>query len=213
MATDNTNPTTSTAPTPTTPTSDHRDQRDHHGPRRDGPGRGRRDGRGRFGQDQAESEFVEKIIAVNRVSKTVKGGRHFGFSVLVCVGDQKGRVGIALGKAKAVPDAVRKGLEKAKKCLITVPLNKGTIPHPFLGKFGASSVMLKPAAPGTGVIAGGAVRAIFEALGVKDLLSKRIGSNNPVNVAKATWDALKKLRGVGDVAKMRGLTPGQVIFG
>jgi len=171
----------------------------------------RRDGRGR-GQ-QVESEFVEKIIAVNRVSKTVKGGRHFGFSVLVCVGDQKGRVGIALGKAKAVPDAVKKGLEKAKKCLITVALNRGTIPHPFVGKFGASSVILKPAAPGTGVIAGGAVRAIFEALGVKDLLSKRIGSNNPVNVAKATIDALKRMRGVADVAKNRGLTAAQVING
>ncbi|OIP23750.1 30S ribosomal protein S5 [bacterium CG2_30_54_10] len=156
---------------------------------------------------------MEKIIAVNRVSKTVKGGRHFGFSVLVCVGDQKGRVGIALGKAKAVPDAVRKGLEKAKKGLITVPMYKGTIPHPYLGKFGASSVMLRPAAPGTGVIAGGAVRAIFEALGVKDILSKRIGSNNPVNVAKATLDALKRLRGVAGVAKARGLTPAQVIYG
>lgn len=173
---------------------------------------GRREGRGR-GQQQVDSEYTEKIISVNRVSKTVKGGRHFGFSVLVCVGDQKGRVGIALGKAKAVPDAVRKGLEKAKKCLINVPLYKGTIPHPFLGKFGASSVLMRPAAPGTGVIAGSAVRAIFEALGVKDVLSKRIGSNNPVNVAKATIVALKKMRGVADIAKVRGLTPKQIIEG
>lgn len=210
MATDNTTSTTTSSTTPA-PGPEARDQQ---GARRDGAGRGgRREGRGRFGQEPVENEFVEKIIAVNRVSKTVKGGRHFGFSVLVCVGDQKGRVGIALGKAKAVPDAVRKGLEKAKKNLITVPLNKGTIPHPYIGKFGASSVLLKPAAPGTGVIAGGAVRAIFEALGVKDLLSKRIGSNNPVNVAKATFDALKRLRGVNDVAKMRGLTPAQVIYG
>lgn len=165
----------------------------------------------RFAQE--ESEFVEKIIAVNRVSKTVKGGRHFGFSVLVCVGDQKGRVGIALGKAKAVPDAVRKGLDKAKKSLIQVPLNKDTLVHPFLGKFGSASVLMKPASPGTGVIAGGAVRAIFEALGVKDVLSKRIGSKNPVNMAKATMDALRHMRGVGEVAKIRGVLPGQVING
>ncbi len=174
----------------------------------DSPRRGRDRDRG-----QVESEFVEKIIAVNRVSKTVKGGRHFGFSVLVCVGDKKGRVGMAIGKAKAVPDAVRKGLEKAKKTLTTIPLYKGTIPHPDLGKFGASSVMLKPAAPGTGVIAGGAVRAIFEALGVRDVLAKRIGSNNPVNVAKACMNALKRMRGVNDVSKMRGIPPAQVING
>ncbi|HOT28632.1 MAG TPA: 30S ribosomal protein S5 [Candidatus Ozemobacteraceae bacterium] len=178
-----------------------RRDRDHRGPRRD------RD------REQVENEFVEKIIAVNRVSKTVKGGRHFGFSVLVCVGDQKGRVGIALGKAKAVPDAVRKGLEQAKKHLINVPLNKGTLTHPYIGKFGASSVIMKPAAPGTGVIAGGAVRAIAEALGVKDMLSKRVGSNNPVNVAKAALQALKSMRSVPDVAKMRGVTPTQVIQG
>ncbi|MFZ2958969.1 MAG: 30S ribosomal protein S5 [Candidatus Ozemobacteraceae bacterium] len=173
----------------------------------------RRDGRRRDNREPVESEFTEKIIAVNRVSKTVKGGRHFGFSVLVCVGDGKGRIGVALGKAKAVPDAVRKGLEKAKKCLFTVPLHKSTITHPFIGKFGATSVFMQPASPGTGVIAGGAVRAIFEALGVKDVLSKRIGSNNPVNVAKAAMNALKRMRSVADIAKTRGITPQQVLQG
>lgn len=171
----------------------------------------RRDGRKR--EQQVENEYTEKIISVNRVSKTVKGGRHFGFSVLVCVGDQKGKVGIAIGKAKAVPDAVRKGLEKARKCMINVPMNKDTITHPYIGKFGASQVFLKPAAPGTGVIAGGAVRAIFEALGVKDLLAKRIGSKNPVNMAKATMNALREMRGVDSVSKARGIAPAQVIHG
>jgi len=179
----------------------------------DNPRSDRGGGRGRFGQQQVESEFTEKIIAVNRVSKTVKGGRHFGFSVLVCVGDGKGRIGIALGKAKAVPDAVRKGLEKAKKCLVTIPMYKNTIPHPVTGKFGATSVVMRPASPGTGVIAGGAVRAIFEAMGVKDVLSKRLGSNNPVNAAKAAINALKSMKSVADVSKTRGLTPTQVIQG
>lgn len=172
--------------------------------------RSRRDGRKR---DQEENEYTEKIIAVNRVSKTVKGGRHFGFSVLVCVGDQKGKVGIAIGKAKAVPDAVRKGLDKAKKALVRVPLNKDTVVHPYIGRFGSAQVIIKPAAPGTGVIAGGAVRAIFEALGVKDVLAKRIGSKNPVNMAKATMNALKDMRGVEQVAKTRGISPEQVIKG
>ncbi|HNX76678.1 MAG TPA: 30S ribosomal protein S5 [Candidatus Rifleibacterium sp.] len=172
----------------------------------------RRDG-GRRRDQVVENEFTEKIISVNRVSKTVKGGRHFGFSVLVCVGDQKGKVGIAIGKAKAVPDAVRKGLEKARKMMVQIPLNKDTIAHPFIGKFGSSQVLIKPAAPGTGVIAGGAVRAIFEALGVKDVLSKRLGSKNPVNMAKATMNALRDMRGVDVIAKNRGITPGQVING
>lgn len=170
-------------------------------------------GRGGKRRDQEESEFTEKIIAVNRVSKTVKGGRHFGFSVLVCVGDQKGRVGVALGKAKAVPDAVRKGLDKAKKAMVKVPLNKDTITHPFIGRFGSAQVILRPAAPGTGVIAGGAVRAIFEVLGVKDVLAKRIGSKNPVNMAKATMNALQSMRGIEQIAKIRGITPAQVING
>lgn len=161
----------------------------------------------------AEEHLVEKIIFVNRVCKVVKGGKHLSFSVLACVGDQKGRVGIALGKANAVPDAVKKALEKARKNMISVPLNKDTIPHPYIGKFGATQVILKPAAPGTGVIAGGPVRAIVEALGVKDLLSKRLGSNNPINTAKATMEALKKLRSVEEIAKMRGITPKQVIYG
>jgi small subunit ribosomal protein S5 len=173
--------------------------------------RQRRDGRRR--DQNVDNEFTEKIISVNRVSKTVKGGRHFGFSVLVCVGDQKGKVGIAVGKAKAVPDAVRKGLEKAKKAMVNIPLNKDTITHPYVGRFGSAKVMVKPAAPGTGVIAGGPVRAIFEALGVKDVLAKRIGSKNPVNMAKATMNALVSMRGVDQVAKVRGITPTQVIKG
>jgi len=168
---------------------------------------------GRQRDQVVENEYTEKIISVNRVSKTVKGGRHFGFSVLVCVGDQKGKVGIAIGKAKAVPDAVRKGLEKARKCMVQIPMNKDTIAHPYLGRFGSSQVIIKPAAPGTGVIAGGAVRAIFEALGVKDVLSKRIGSKNPVNMAKATMNALREMRGVDIVARQLGITPGQVING
>lgn len=171
----------------------------------------RRDSRKR--EQEPENEYIEKIIAVNRVSKTVKGGRHFGFSVLVCVGDQKGKVGIAIGKAKAVPDAVRKGFDKAKKVLVDVPLNKETITHPYIGRFGSAQVILKPAAPGTGVIAGGAVRAIFEALGVKDVLAKRIGSKNPVNMAKATMNALREMRGVDSVAKTRSISPSQVING
>jgi small subunit ribosomal protein S5 len=168
---------------------------------------------GRQRDQVVENEFTEKIIAVNRVSKTVKGGRTFGFSVLVCVGDQKGKVGVALGKAKAVPDAVRKGLEKARKTMIQVPMNKDTITHPFIGRFGSAQVILKPAAPGTGVIAGGAVRAIFEALGVKDVLAKRIGTKNPVNLAKAVMNALTAMRGVDAVAKQRGIAPAQVIRG
>ncbi len=173
--------------------------------------RSRRENRRR--EQPVENEYTEKIIFVNRVSKTVKGGRHFGFSVLVCVGDQKGKVGIAIGKAKAVPDAVRKGFDRAKKVMVQVPLNKDTVAHPYVGKFGSSQVIIKPAAPGTGVIAGGAVRAIFEALGVKDVLSKRIGSKNPVNLAKATMNALCDMRGVDVVSKQRGITPSQVIKG
>jgi small subunit ribosomal protein S5 len=164
-------------------------------------------------QEEVESEFTEKIISVNRVSKTVKGGRHFGFSVLVCVGDQKGRVGIGIGKANAVPDAVKKGLDKAKRSLVTIPLYHATLTHPAIGKFGASTVIMKPAAPGTGVIAGGPVRAIFVALGVKDVLAKKIGSKNPINLAKATMDALGRLRSVERVAKMRGLNIEQVLNG
>ncbi|MGM0600023.1 MAG: 30S ribosomal protein S5 [Candidatus Rifleibacteriota bacterium] len=177
---------------------------------RSGNPRFRRGGRGR---EQEENEYTEKIIAVNRVSKTVKGGRTFGFSVLVCIGDQKGKVGIAIGKAKGVPDAVRKGLQQARKNLITVPMNKDTITHPYIGKFGSAQVVLRPAAPGTGVIAGGAVRAIFEALGVKDVLAKRVGSKNPVNMAKATMNALREMRGVEIVSKQRGIPPAQVING
>jgi small subunit ribosomal protein S5 len=131
----------------------------------------------------------------------------------VCVGDQKGKVGIAIGKAKAVPDPVRKGLDKAKKVMVEVPLNRDTVTHPYIGRFGSSQVMIKPAAPGTGVIAGGAVRAIFEALGVKDVLAKRLGSKNPVNMAKATMNALRDMRGVDQVAKVRGITPAQVLKG
>lgn len=179
------------------------EQREH---RRGGPRRGQQ-------QPEVESEFTEKIIAVNRVSKTVKGGRHFGFSVLVCVGDQKGRVGIGIGKANAVPDAVKKGLDKAKRSLAQVPLYRTTLTHPAIGRFGASKVIMKPAAPGTGVIAGGPVRAILEVLGVKDVLAKKIGSKNPINLAKATMSALVTMRSVDRMAKIRGVTVGQVLNG
>ena len=169
----------------------------------------RRDGRRR---DQVvENEFTEKIISVNRVSKTVKGGRHFGFSVLVCVGDQKGKVGIAIGKAKAVPDAVRKGLEKARKQMVQIPLNKDTIAHPYIGKFGSSQVLIKPAAPGTGVIAGGPVRAVVETAGIKDIRTKALRSNNPGNVVKATFDGLLKLRNVEEVAGIRGKSAKEIL--
>ena len=148
-------------------------------------------------------EFVEKVVAINRVSKTVKGGRIMKFSALVVVGDGNGTVGFGLGKSGEVPDAIRKGIEDAKKNLCKVSLKGTTIPHEVVGAFGAGRVLMKPAAPGTGVIAGGAVRSILELAGVTDVLSKVIGSRTSVNIVYATIDALAKMRTVDDVAKLR----------
>ena len=152
-------------------------------------------------------ELEERVVQINRVSKVVKGGRRFNLSTLVVVGDGKGHVGIGMGKASEVPEAIRKGVEAAKKNMITVSLNEHTIPHEIRHSFKTATVMLLPASQGTGVIAGGGVRAVLEAAGVKDVLTKAIGSNNKVNVVKATFEALGLLRSVEQEARRRDLTP------
>ena len=153
-----------------------------------------------------ELELKERVVQINRVSKVVKGGRRFSFSTVVVVGDENGHVGVGMGKASEVPEAIRKGVEAAKKNLIRVPLVNTSIPHEVETKFAASTVRLIPASPGTGVIAGRGVRPVVEAAGIKDLLSKRYGSNNPVNVVKATFRALNELVSADDMARRRGLT-------
>lgn len=154
--------------------------------------------------DSSQLQMIDKVVHISRVAKVVKGGRRFSFSAIVVVGDGSGKVGYSLGKANEVPEAIRKGMESAKRNMVDVPLKESTIPHEVLGKFGASSVMMKPASPGTGVIAGGAVRAIMEAAGIHDILTKCVGSRNPHNVVKATVEGLKKLRSLEQVCKTRG---------
>ncbi len=153
----------------------------------------------------------ENVININRVAKVVKGGRRFSFSAIVTVGDGKGKVGVAMGKANEIADAIRKGSEAARTSQITVPMLKDTIPYKVIGRFGASRVLLKPASPGTGVIAAGGVRAILEAAGVKNILTKQLGSRNPNNVVKATMDGLKQLRTVEQFAAKRGLSVPEVL--
>ena len=155
-------------------------------------------------EERFEKEFVEKLIRLNRVAKVVKGGRRFSFSALVVVGDRNARLGIGFGKANDVAEAIRKGLEKAKKNIIQIPLKKNTIPHQILGVYKGAKVLLKPAAPGTGIIAGGPVRAIMEAGGITDILSKSLGSGNAMNIVKAVMNGLENLMDAGEIAAGRG---------
>ncbi|NDJ62274.1 MAG: 30S ribosomal protein S5 [Chloroflexi bacterium] len=165
--------------------------------------RERRDRRDRRDEEQRE-ELDERVIDIKRVAKVIKGGRRFAFRTVVVIGDHKGRIGVGVGKARAVPDSIRKGTERAKRQMSKVALSGTTIPHPVLGRYGGARVLLKPATPGTGVIAGGGVRAVLEAAGISDILTKSQGSPNLLNVAMATLDALEQLRSPEEMAAMRG---------
>ncbi len=181
--------------------------RDNRGPRRDDRGP-RRDRGPRIEEPQ---EFKEKLVAVNRVTKVVKGGRNFRFSALVVIGDEKGRVGCGMGKATEIPEAIRKAVEAAKKNLVTVPFKDLSIPHEVTGRFGTSKVLLLPAPEGTGVIAGGAARAVLEMCGIKNIRTKSYGTANAINVVKATLDGLSQLRSAEQIAKLRGKTVEEIL--
>lgn len=184
-------------------------QRDNNNrpPRRDdrGPRRDRRD------RMEEPPEFEEKLVAVNRVTKTVKGGRNMRFSALIVIGDKKGRVGVGMGKAVEIPEAIRKASEAAKKNLVTIAMKDTSIPHETVGRFGTAKVVLLPAPEGTGVIAGGPARAVLELCGVKDIRTKSYGTNNPINTVKATLEGLKSLRTAEQVAKLRGKTVEEIL--
>jgi len=157
-------------------------------------------------QDAQKDQYVEKLVRLNRVAKVVKGGRRFSFSALVVVGDKKGHVGVGYGKANDVAEAIRKGVEKAKKNIVTIILKGNTIPHEIIGKFKSAKVILKPASPGTGIIAGGPVRAVVEQAGIKDILSKSLGASNSLNIVKATMEGLQGLMDINHLLEVRGKT-------